>query len=106
MATGRGQDRPNRDIVAYRRALVARWQKARDQGLSAAQAAGIVGVSRATLYRWARDPEPRSRRSRRLPVAPDPHSYPDTASDKEAEYLVIVVLLEYRFDSYEVGTGR
>ncbi len=26
-------DRLNRDIVAYRRALVARWQKARDQGL-------------------------------------------------------------------------
>ena len=44
---------------------VRRWQGARRQGLSAADAAAAVGVSRATLYRWAKRAEPRSRRPRR-----------------------------------------
>ncbi len=59
-------ERPERGIAARRREHVARWQKARSHGLSARQAAQLIGVSRATLYRWARDPEPRSRRPRRL----------------------------------------
>lgn len=37
-----------------------------DEGLTAAQAARAVGVSRASLYRWARRPEPKSRRPHRL----------------------------------------
>ena len=35
-----------------RGAALKRWQRARDNGLSAAAAADAVGVSRATLYRW------------------------------------------------------
>ncbi len=57
-------ERPERGIAACRRAHVARWHKARSHGLSARQAAQLISVSRATLYRWARDPEPRSRRLR------------------------------------------
>jgi hypothetical protein len=34
-------------------------------GLNAAQAARAVGVARATLYRWAKTPVPRSRRPHR-----------------------------------------
>lgn len=45
---------------------VRRWRRARAAGLSADDAAEAVGVSRATLYRWARRPEPLSRRPRRL----------------------------------------
>ena len=33
-------------------AILKRWHRARDNGLSAAAAADAVGVSRATLYRW------------------------------------------------------
>jgi putative transposase len=34
-------------------------------GLSAAQAARAIGVARATLYRWEKDAEPKSRRPKR-----------------------------------------
>ena len=54
-----------RSEAARRRDAVRRWQGARRQGLSAADAAAAVGVSRATLYRWAKRAEPRSRRPRR-----------------------------------------
>jgi len=51
------------DIAAASRvAVVARWRRAMGDGLSAAQAARAVGVARATLYRWERQAEPRSRR--------------------------------------------
>jgi putative transposase len=53
-------------IRAERCNLLARWHTARRQGLSAAQAAAAVGVSRATLYRWQKCTEPRSRRPRRV----------------------------------------
>ncbi len=59
-------ERPERDLAACRREQVARWRKARSHGLGALQAAQLIGVSRATLYRWARHPEPRSRRPWRL----------------------------------------
>lgn len=49
-----------------RRDAVARWLRARSCGLTAEQAACAVGVPRATLYRWAARPEPRSRRPRRV----------------------------------------
>jgi DNA-binding XRE family transcriptional regulator len=52
--------------AARRRDAVARWQQARRDGLTAEQAARAVGVSRATLYRWQKNPTPRSRRPKRL----------------------------------------
>ncbi len=52
--------------AAHRRDVLARWQRARDKGLTAAEAAEAVGVSRATLYRWRTRAEPRSRRPRRV----------------------------------------
>ena len=44
-----------------RRDAIARWRRAMADGLSAGQAARAVGVSRATLYRWEKHPEPKSR---------------------------------------------
>ena len=52
--------------AARRRDAVARWLQARADGLTADQAARAVGVSRATLYRWEADAEPKSRRPRRV----------------------------------------
>ena len=52
--------------AAGRRDAVARWRQAMAHGLTATQAAEAVGVPRATLYRWERAPELRSRRPRRL----------------------------------------
>ena len=52
--------------AAIRLDAVRRWQRARAAGLSADDAAEAVGVSRATLYRWAKRPEPLSRRPRRV----------------------------------------
>lgn len=51
--------------TAARLDAVRRWRRARAAGLSAEDAAAAVGVSRATLYRWARRPEALSRRPRR-----------------------------------------
>lgn len=51
--------------AALRRDALIRWETARRQGLSAQQAAQAVGIPRATLYRWQKRPEPRSRRPRR-----------------------------------------
>lgn len=45
---------------------MVRWRRAMAEGLTAAQAARAVGVSRATLYRWEKRPELRSRRPRRV----------------------------------------
>ena len=47
---------------------VRRWRGVRRQGLSAADAAAAVGVSRATLYRWAAGAEPGSRRLQWMPA--------------------------------------
>ena len=52
--------------AAIRRDAVARWRQAIADGLSAERAAKAVGVPRASLYRWRRRPEPRSRRPHRL----------------------------------------
>lgn len=51
---------------AQRHDILARWQTARRRGLSAGDAADAVGVARATLYRWQKRPEPRSRRPHHL----------------------------------------
>lgn len=52
--------------AAIRRDTVLRWRAAMGNGLSASQAARAVGVGRATLYRWEKQPELQSRRPRRL----------------------------------------
>jgi transposase InsO family protein len=52
--------------AAARLDAVGRWHRARAAGLSSDDAAEAVGVSRATLYRWAKRPEPLSRRPRRV----------------------------------------
>lgn len=52
--------------AAIRRDMLARWRQAMARGLSAADAAEAVGVPRATLYRWEKQPERRSRRPHRL----------------------------------------
>ena len=55
------------DIEAQRRReAVARWRRAMSQGLTAGQAAKAVGASRAALYRWEKQPEPRSRKPHRV----------------------------------------
>ena len=49
-----------------RRDAVARFRCAMADGLTAEQAARAVGAPRSTLYRWAKAPEPGSRRPKRL----------------------------------------
>src|SRR5579862_8211930 len=58
--------------AARRRDAVARWRRARGDGLTAEQAAKAVGVARANLYRWEKRTEPRSRRphAKRQPAWP------------------------------------
>jgi transposase InsO family protein len=43
-----------------------RWRRAIADGLTAEQAAKAVGAARANLYRWERQPRPRSRRPKRM----------------------------------------
>jgi putative transposase len=52
--------------AAVRRELVRRWRQAMAKGLTASQAADAVGASRASLYRWERCPDLKSRRPRRV----------------------------------------
>jgi transposase InsO family protein len=52
--------------AAIRRAAVARWRQAMADGLTAERAAKAVGVPRATLYRWEKRAELRSRRPHRM----------------------------------------
>ena len=55
------------DIEAERRRdAVTRWRRAMANGLTADEAAQAVGAPRSTLYRWETQPEPRSRRPRRV----------------------------------------
>ncbi len=58
--------KPPSGAAARRRDAVARWRGAMAKGLSAEDAAQAVAVPRATLYRWRKQPEPRSKRPRRL----------------------------------------
>jgi putative transposase len=51
--------------AAMRDRLVARWRRAVADGLTAEKAAQAVGASRASLYRWEKRSEPRSRRPTR-----------------------------------------
>jgi putative transposase len=52
--------------AAIRRATIARWRQARADGLTAGQAAKAAGVPLSTLYRWEKQPQPRSRRPKRM----------------------------------------
>lgn len=52
--------------AARRREAVARWLRARSDGLKAGRAAQAVGVARSTLYRWEKDAAPKSRRPHRV----------------------------------------
>jgi putative transposase len=52
--------------AAIRRAAVSRWRRAMGDGLMAERAAQAVGVPRATLYRWEKQPQPRSKRPTRI----------------------------------------
>ena len=52
--------------AAIRRAAVARWRQAMADGLTAEHAAKAVGIPRASLYRWQKRAEPRSKRPHRM----------------------------------------
>lgn len=52
--------------AAIRRDAVTRWRQAIAKGLSAEDAAKAVGHPRSTLYRWEKEPQPKSRRPHRL----------------------------------------
>lgn len=54
------------EIAAVRRDALRRFERARRDGLSAAQAAKAVGAGRASLHRWRRRLEPKSRRPHRV----------------------------------------
>jgi putative transposase len=57
---------PPHSEAAVRRDAVARWMLLRSRGLTAEDAAKGVGSSRASLYRWAKRLEPKSRRPHRV----------------------------------------
>lgn len=58
--------RPPSSVAVIRRDAVTRWRRAIADGLTTARAARAVGYPRASLYRWEKQPQPRSRRPRRL----------------------------------------
>lgn len=49
-----------------RRDMVVRWRSAMADGLTAGQASRAVGAPRSTLYRWEKQPAPKSRRPHRV----------------------------------------
>lgn len=53
------------DCSVVRRDALARWRQARTLGLTAGEAARVVGIARATLFRWQKRIAPRSRRPHR-----------------------------------------
>ena len=55
-----------RSDAVERRDAVARWHQARRDGLTASQAAKAVGTPLSTLYRWAKDAPPKSRRPKTI----------------------------------------
>lgn len=66
MRASRLLDAKTPDIeAARRRDALARWGKARSEGLRARAAAEVVGVPLSTLYRWQKQDAPRSRRPTR-----------------------------------------
>lgn len=57
---------PANSEAAIRAALVVRWRRAQRDGLTSEQAAKAVGASRASLYRFEKRPQPRSRRPHKV----------------------------------------
>jgi putative transposase len=53
-------------IAAVRRDALDRFDRGRRDGLTAEQAAAVVGISRSSLHRWGRRLEPRSRRPHKV----------------------------------------
>src|SRR5688572_3375039 len=58
--------KPPSSAAAIRRDALERWRLLMGRGLSAAVAAKGVGIARATLYRWQKRIEPKSRRPHRV----------------------------------------
>ena len=56
---------PPNSAAAIRRDALTRWRQAMAKGLTAQEAADVVGVARSTLYRWEKALEPKSRRPHR-----------------------------------------
>ena len=98
--------------AAARRDVVARWRRARAAGLTADEAARAVGVSRATLYRWARRAEPRSRRPRRMRRPNRPPALVEAVRVARAEFpmwgkaKIAVLLKREGFAVSESTVGR
>lgn len=57
---------PVDEDAGFRADALKRWREARAAGLTASAAARAVGVSRAALYRWQRDPKRKSRRPKNM----------------------------------------
>lgn len=58
--------KPPNSEAERRRDAVERWRGAMREGLTAEKAARAAGVPRATLYRWEKQPEAKSRRPHRV----------------------------------------
>jgi hypothetical protein len=52
--------------AAIRSDAVRRWRQAMSKGLTADDAAKVIGHPRSTLYRWQKQPQPKSRRPHRI----------------------------------------
>lgn len=65
-AASRVAAKPLNSVAASREDALQRWRQARADGLTAQQAARAVGAGRASLYRWHKRVEPRSRRPHRV----------------------------------------
>ena len=103
---------PDDSAAAIRRDALMRWQRARALGLSAADAAEAVGVPRATLYRWAKRPEPGSRRRKRLRRPNWPPALVDAVEAMRRDYpmwgkaKLVVLLRREGWVVSESTTGR
>lgn len=76
---------PSEAALAWNEVL-ARWRRARNQGLTAEQAAQAVGISRATLYRWHARLESRSKRPHRTRSPQWSHEIVRTVERLRAEH--------------------
>jgi putative transposase len=100
------------DIVALRRDALGRFREARRAGLSAEAAARAVGVGRATLYRWMKRCEVKSRRPWRLRTPAWPHALIRAVERWRKEEpcwgraKIVIKLKEEGFDVSQSTVGR